>query len=427
MMPDPSRTPARPRSGRRRALACWLVWLLALAAPAAARAGNLTSLDELEDLRVLADQGSTRHVGQRNAVLAAARRPWRWGSVSGTFVTTLDGATKRCHPADDPAQIDFLKEGAPDAYAMVIASLVSTPPDPALAAAARTRVLDLTDTTGFHGFFGDDDSASNQCILDLAVSIPVWIETATLLAATPVWSDADRDAFARWLAVEVYPRVAWASRVRRNNWGAAGSAAASLVARYVDGRVSTLADPGPPGPQAIPPAEALRQHDAIQLERVGTSWRGDTECALVGIQPHGGIPDELRRGAAGCDGTFLPAADDPSHTYQTMHVELLVLHAEAQRRSGSTALYEARLADGAPAILQSILFVIANPTPGGRSWPWGTRTGTLAVAYRYYGDARLGRALDRSPSPFARGGRTLPYATLGPLRPTPPSISLQFE
>jgi hypothetical protein len=408
-----------------RVMACWLGLMFALFSPAAGWAGNLISLDELTELRLLADQGSTRHVAQRKAVLAAAQRPWRWGSVSGEFVTTLDGTTKRCHPTDDPAQIDFLKEGAPDAYAMVLGYLISTPPDPALAEEARARLLDLTDTTGFHGLFGDDASASNQCVLDLAVSIPVWIETATLLASTPVWTDADRNAFALWLAAEVYPRVAWASRVRRNNWGTAGSASASLVARYVDGIVFTLADPGPPGPTAITPAEAVRQHDAMQLERIGTSWRGDTECTLVGIQPHGGIPDELRRGAAGCDGTFLPADDDPSHTYQTMHVELLVLHAEAQRRNGSTALYDARLAGGTPAILQSILFVIANPTPGGRSWPWGIRTGTLAVAYRHYGDARLGRELDRSTSPNARGGRTLPYATLGPLRPTPPSISLQ--
>jgi hypothetical protein len=419
----PPRGPAHASSLSALARACGLSLAIACAPGTQAGAGNLTSPEELAQVRELVAL-NVEPLAQRHAALVvASQRPWRWGSVSGEFVTTLDGLKKRCHPASDSKQIDYLKNGAPDAYAKVLGYLTESQPDPMRVEEARARVLDLVDTRGFHGLLGNDLSASNQCVLDLALSIPVWIETAILLEATPVWTLADRRAFAEWLASQVYPRVAWASRVRRNNWGAAGSASASLIAGYVDGEVSTLAEPGLPERRALTPAEALREHDAIQLDRIGTVWRGDSGCSQVGIQPHGGIPDELRRGSAGCDARFLPDGDDASHTYQTMHVELLVLHAEAQRRRGKTNLFDAALANGTPALLQSILFVIGNPTPGGRSWPWGTRSGTLAVAYRYYNDSRIRRELDRDDASQERGGRTLPYAMLQPMRAEPRSLS----
>ena len=396
--------------------------LLAIALPAAAaRADNLISPGELAEIRALADQGIAPHAAQRTALEQAAARDWRWGSVSGEFVTTRSGTTKYCHPASDPTQVDYLKEGAPDAYARILAYRTMKSPAQAFAADARARVLDLVDTWGFRGLSGEDWSASNQCILELAISLPVWIETAQLLAGTPVWSEADRSAFGDWLARVAYPRVAWASRVRRNNWGAAGSAAAALIADYVDGLVTTLDEPWWSPARSLAPAQARTEHEAQQLARIGTSWRGDSDCPRVGIQSHGGIPDELRRGSAGCDATFLPQGDDSALTYQTMHVELLVLHAEAARRQGRSALFEARTPSGAPAILQSILFVIANGSPGGLSWPWGPRTGALAVAHRYYQDDRLAQELANSESPTARGGRTLPYAKLATPPPEPPS------
>ena len=277
-------------------------------------------------------------------------------------------------------------------------------------------MLDLVDTSGFHGL-GSDWSGENQCILELGVSIPIWIETALLLGETPVWKATDRAAFAGWLAEQVFPKVAWASRVRRNNWGAAGSLAASLVARYVNGVVPQLTEVAPSA-LTLSPAAAAQQHDAQQLLRIGTSWRGDSSCAVYGIQDHGGIPDELRRGAGGCNATFIPSATDTGLTYQTMQVELLVFHAEAMRRNGDLALYQAKTSQGAPAILQALLFVIANPT--GQSWPWeGSRWGTLITAASFYDNAALATAA-RADSTF-RGGRTLPYTriTARPVAPTP--------
>lgn len=388
--------------------------LLALAAgPTAARAGNLTSPAELEAVADSADRGVVAARDMRDAIHAAATVGWRWGSVSGSYVTTLQSGDKICHPANDPGRADYLKEGAPDAYAKALAYHLRAAPDAdarlALAAEARDRVLDLVDTEGFHGLLGQDWSGANQCILELAISVPVWIETAQLLEDTPVWDAADTRAFADWLAVEVYPKVAWASRVRRNNWGAAGSLSASLVARYLSPFSPDLLEVEPAA-RSLVPAAAWAEHEGMQLARIGTSWPGDSDCARYGIQDDGGIPDELRRGAGGCSASAIPSQSDAALSYQTMHVELLVLHAEALRRSGDDMLYAARTRAGDPAIRQAILFVIDNPS--GPSWSWGVRTGALHLAYRYYGDPRL-EAAAQAGSSF-RGGRTLPYARLTP-------------
>src|SRR6185503_2954528 len=271
----------------------------------------------------------------------------------------------------------------------------------------RSHVLDLVDTRGFRGLTGDY-TGDNQCVLDLSLSIPVWIETARLLEDTAVWSSADTAAFRGWLAVQVYPKVAWASRSRRNNWGAAGSLASDAIASYVNGGVATLEEYSPTR-LTLSPAQALSAHVAMQLSRVGSTWVGDAQCAKRGIQWHGGIPEELRRGSTGCDGTFL-VASDASRTYQMMHTELLVFHAEALRRRGDLSLYQAKTSQGAPAILQAVLFVVQNPS-GGTSWAWdSSRWGTLITAASFYNDTKL-RSLATADSTF-RGGRTLPYTRI---------------
>jgi len=396
-------------AGARRAIAATIVLTAATGISPVAHAGNLTTAHELASV-ALAAQSSASLARSLETLQNEAARSWRWGQVGGNYVTTLQGGAKACHPESAPAQVDYFKEGAPDAFAKALAYHLRTAPDEtsrlALAQEARQRVLDLVDTSGFHGL-GSDWSGENQCILELGVSIPIWIETALLLGETPVWKATDRAAFAGWLAEQVFPKVAWASRVRRNNWGAAGSLAASLVARYVNGVVPQLTEVAPSA-LTLSPAAAAQQHDAQQLLRIGTSWRGDSSCAVYGIQDHGGIPDELRRGAGGCNATFIPSATDTGLTYQTMQVELLVFHAEAVRRAGSRALFDAKTPAGASAIQRAILFVIANPS-GGPSWPWGPRTGALWLAARAYGSTQIARAAEGG---SFRGGRTLPYAAL---------------
>ncbi len=396
--------------------------MLLFGMPACASASALATAETLARFRSLANEGRSPYAEDRRALLAEADRDWRWGSLSGRMTTTLGLSGKACHPGDAPDQTRYLRNGASDALAMVIAYLVAEQPKPEHATQARDRVLELVQTSGYVGLLEVDYSGGNQCILELAISLPVWIETAELLASTPFWKASHEAAFARWLAEHAYPKVAWASRVRRNNWGAAGSAAASAIARYVDGKIEILREHAPSA-RALPPAEAASEHDAMQLARIGTEWRGDGECARVGIQAHGGIPDELRRGAAGCEGSFIPSEDDPGRAYQTMHVEHMLLHAESLRVRGDTSLFEAKATTGAPALLQAILFVIDNPTKDGSSWPWGDRTGALRIAERYYGDARLTAELERSDVGF-RGGRSLPYTRILLGRPAPPALLL---
>lgn len=367
--------------------------------------GTLTSAAELAAYRAAADAGSSPQQENRTRLLVDAREAWAWGSVSGAIGTTGTLSAKKCQPLSGASGADYLLEGSADAYAQAIGSVLAR--DESLARESRTHVLDLVDTTGFRGLtseYGGD----NQCILDLALSIPVWIETARLLEDTAVWSGADTAAFRAWLAIQVYPKVAWASRVRRNNWGAAGSLAADAIASYVAGGVTALQEYAP-ARLTLAPAQALAAHAGMQLSRVGSSWAGDAQCAKRGIQWHGGIPEELRRGATGCDGSYL-VANDSAGTYQMMHAELLVFHAEALRRRGDLSLYQAKTSQGQPAILQALLFVVQNPA-GGTSWPWSSsRWGTLITAASFYDHAKLA-SLARGDSMF-RGGRTLPYTRI---------------
>lgn len=381
---------------------------LGLATATRARAASLTSLAELAELRQLADAGVEPTRTLRDKLLAEARRAWRWGRPEGRMISSRREGRKRCHPELLPEATETLVEGGADTYAMVLGYHLSG--DEELARNAQRHVLDWIGTHGFEAPGSSDYSGRNQCVLELAVSVPAWIEAASLLEGTPGWGAQEKRAFQRWLASEVYPKVAWASRVRRNNWGAAGSLAAMLVADYVDGSVDSLVERAP-APLEPTPREAVAAHREMQLARIRTEWRGDSRCAHAGIQAHGGIPDELRRGSAGCDGTRIRRLDDGSYSYQTMHVQSLVFHAEALRRRGDSSLFDARSPGGAPAILQAILFVIDNPTPGARSWPWrSSARGTLVVAGRYYGDPRLVEEGDRDGT--FRGGRLLPYAPL---------------
>jgi hypothetical protein len=149
------------------------VWVLAAAA-AHASPGTLTSAAELAVVRAAADAGRSPAKEDRDRLLADARKTWAWGSVSGTYGTIDNAGSKQCSPTNGVG-VSYLLEGAPDAYAQVIGAHLSG--DTSLASQARAHVLDLIDTTGFTGLSGDYN-ANNQCILDLSLAIPVWIETA---------------------------------------------------------------------------------------------------------------------------------------------------------------------------------------------------------------------------------------------------------
>jgi hypothetical protein len=384
-----------------------------LAATSTGFADPLREAAELDRFGFFAAAGLEPWAALNERLVGDSQRPWRWGWPSDRFVTTRNAdGHKTCHPADDPTLTDFIKNGASDVYARALALRTNGPTRGVEQGAfeARMLLMKLAATHGFEGLGKEKFSGDNQCVLDLATAVPVWISAAELLDEAGVLTFSERLSFAWWLGREVYPLAAWAGRTRRNNWGAAGSLAARMIARYVE-PLRPLLKEYSPEPHYVFAGDAVQEHDRVQLDRMGTHWPGDSRCPHFGIQSHGGIPDELRRGAAGCQGSALPSEDDPGLTYQTMHVALLVFHAEVLRLEGDASLYELRTESGAPALLQAILFVIDHPE-GGPSFDWGFRTSALRFAHRYYGDPRLAAQIEANAHLGFRGGRILPYGQI---------------
>jgi hypothetical protein len=343
----------------------------------------LTSIDELQHIRRMAywrgDRGIEPYQSLVREFLAQAGSPDRWthGKAGGEFTSNGDV----CVSEESPDGDRFINQqgGAQGVYQKMIAYYLTQNID--YARIAREKILEATTT---YGFGGSEYSGSNQCILYLAFAIPLWIQAADLLEGSPIWTDADRTTFQAWLRDQVYPKVAWASRVRRNNWGSAGSLSASMIGDYLTNTNMTLIEHAPEY-RELTPLEAYNEHNDMQLQRMNTVWKGDSRCDIWGIQPYGGIPDELRRGITGCEDLYLDDNDD-SFVYQITQIESLVFHAEFLRRRGDYRIYTNVNNDGSGSLLKAILYIIDNPIRPDHSYPWEAyRTGVLSVAYYFYG------------------------------------------
>ena len=358
--------------------------------------GYLTTPQELTAIRNLAAQGVEPYKYNVDRLLRDAGDPLKWdyGTVGGS----IQAVSGDCYsPTNTKWDLYFAENyGAQEVYRKMIAYYLSG--NIAYARNAREKILDLTDTFDFGG---EVYSGNNQCILELGFALPVWIQAADLLAGTSVWSASDKLNFQRWLAQQAYPKVAWASRVRTNNWGAAGSLVASLIADYVYGSGLNLNEVSPTR-ITLTPAQAYVQHNDMQVKRMTGALKGDSQCAIWGIQWYGGIPDETRRGATGCNGQWI-VAQDQSLSYQTLHVEILVYHAEFLLRRGSDLLYK----DG--RILKAIKFVVNNPV--GVSVPWIDYRKSLMFVANYYYDSTTLRTSALSLETF-KGGGVIPYGKL---------------
>lgn len=358
--------------------------------------GYLTTIQELEEMRELADRNVQPYKKNVHRLLRDAGHPneWEFGTVWGE----IDADKSRCYTSVNYRWDLFLSEnyGAQEVYRKAVAYHLSG--DVRYARSARDLIIDLTDT---YSYGGNLYSGDNTCIIKLAFSIPVWIMAADLLEGTSAWTWEDKDRFQNWLAEQVYPKVAWASRSRANNWGSSGSLSAAMIADYMADRNFRLTETMPEA-RTLSPGQAYREHNQLQLDRMTGVFEGDAQCRNSGIQWYGGIPEELRRGSTGCNGRWL-FRDDSALTYQTIHVEHLVLHAEFLLRRGDTRLYDNGL------ILKAIKFVVANPFNRSRDW-LDFRKGTLFVAYAYYRDRALFNSAIKLDT-FKAGG-TIPYAPL---------------
>lgn len=341
-----------------------------LQASGAAR-GYLTTPQELAIIRQKSDTNQQPYAGNVQELLSAVGSPSKW-DTNYVFTSNSVSCTET-YPS-------YLSQGSRLTYGKTLAYHLTG--NTAYADDAINRIMGLTSTTSWGG---SSYSGSNQCILDLSWYVPHFIMAADLLEGYSGWTATKKTTFQTWLASEVYKKVSWASRVRINNWGSGGSVAAAMIADYLNGTSLTLSEVSPSS-VTLTPAQAYVQHTQRQRDRMNTVWAGDSQCSIHGIQSHGGIPDELRRGTTGCTGTYILTADK-SLSYQMTHPESLVLHAEVALRRGDHSLYDNLNSDGTGSLKQSLLFVIDNPT---KSYDWEpAKKAMLHVANRYYDNSAI--------------------------------------
>ncbi len=369
-----------------------LMWLLLLSsmvcmlsgfktarpAPSRNSRGYVTTPGELA---TVAEKASRHQQPYQNAVddlVRFARSPnyWPFGSIRGE-----QGCSETLEP-------EFLGNGSPLIEAKAMAFHLTG--DKEYAAAVREKLLQLPSTFGYGG---NNYSGSNQCILNLSWYVPGFIIAADLIEGYESWSESDKRSFQRWLANEVYPKVEWASDVRSNNWGAAGSATAAMIADYlVDYPEDLRSRTG----KKVTVADAYRTARQRQIDRFdGNSYMDNYGCKTAfgqGIRPDGGIPWELVRGTSGCDARWIKDLDK-SWTYMQTFMQGAVMHAELLLRRGDASLYNNETRTGAGSLLRAIHFLIENPA--GKSVPWKEPNGkqTLELTYRYYRDPAMAEQL----------------------------------
>lgn len=301
---------------------------------------------------------------------------WPYGNIVGAI---------QCSRTFEPA---YLGKGSPLVEAKALVYRLTG--DQRYAADVRKHLLELTGTFGYGG------QRWSQCVVNLSWYVPGWIIAADLIEDYPGWNSSDKLKFQQWLATNVYPKTDWASDVRSNNHGSAGSAASAIIADYLaDSGVSLVDRNG----EAITPGDAYQKAKQRQLDRMnGNAYmRHEPGCPardlLTGIRPDGGIPWELARGSAGCEGTWAEQKDG-AWTYQQTHIESTVLHAELLLRRGDSSLYNNMTSTGAGSIRNAINFIIHNPSDPKRSLDWyPSHLSTLEFAYRYYRDQYMAEQL----------------------------------
>jgi hypothetical protein len=378
--------------------------------------GYLTTPQELVEIAAKAGEGVEPYRSAVRQVVKFADTPeyWPYGTISG-----WQDATSAKEP-------EFLGRGDTLVYAKALTYHLNN--DPRYAAKVRELLLDLTDT---YGWGGETYSGSNNCILNLSRAIPAWIAAADLISEYPLWSAEDKLQFQQWLSTEVFKKVKWASDSRSTNWGTAGSAAAAYSADYVAS--SGLLLPDHRGVQ-LTSREAYLEAKQRQIDRMrGNTYMYNSVCSTqtVGIRADGGIPTELGRGSAGCDGRWIVDLDS-SWTYQMSYLEGVIAQAELLLRRGDNTLYEYIAADGHGSLKRAVDFIVNNPNDSSKSVDWASgRLPQLELVYRYYRDPVVAHQLGIGGSKRYVGGKssiTLYWTTLthgfavGETPGTPPTV-----
>jgi len=359
--------------------------------------GFLTTTSELDDIRLRALNNEPPHSDNVRDVLVEAEKAWPYPNHGVSYTTTTVNGAKLCHRENDSVNRErVLHSAAQLIYGKVLAFYFTR--EGIYAKEARDLIKELTQSDGFKYVNGVVTyNGANQCSLALSWLVPLLIESAILLEGYPGWTDWHKNELQYWLAVEVYPLTAAISRTRKNNWGNAASFASWSIGHYLN----NIQDTDPdfrleefyPQRLSLLPRSAKYQHGEMQLKRIGNEWAGDSQCADFGVQSHGGIPDELRRGPDGeCTDLFLRSNNNAQYSYQQKTISNLVYHAEALKRHGHPRhkLYELELNSDVETLLQAIHFVVQNPHSSDHSYDWEFwQIGTLRVANRTFNNSVL--------------------------------------
>lgn len=128
--------------------------------------------------------------------------------------------------------------------------------------------MDLTDTYGYRNEEHNDFHWGAQGILNLAREGKHYIHAADFLEGGTGWTQKNKLKYQIWLRDVMYPKVAWASRTRKNNWGVAASFSAALIAYYIMAQEQWQLTEISPTPQKMSLMEAFKSHNAYQLGRL---------------------------------------------------------------------------------------------------------------------------------------------------------------
>jgi hypothetical protein len=322
-----------------------------------------------------------------------------WPSLTGEIVVKRSAS----HP------IQLSASGGKLVYGTAIAWHITR--DAKYAKLSRQLILDLTDTYGYRDFNRDKFHYGSQGILNLARGGTPYIFAADLLEGWEGWSEDDKLTYQIWLRDVQYPKVAWASRYRKNNWGVAGSFSAAAIAFYLMDHPDWLLKEFNPFEINLSPQDAFNAHNTLQIKRQNTSeeWKMDAKTFLWGIQSNGAIPEEIRRGNDPVDGDYLPSEGSGTH-YTMTYIEHLTAHAEFLHQRGDNSLYENCEPDGSGSLLQAYLFVIDNPL-GSHCFTIDRRN-ALYIAYSYYKHPALLRSIKACGKSNIAGQRLALYGRL---------------
>lgn len=366
--------------------------------------GILVSTMELSKIKEMAASGIEPHstnvtifLGYIDSLMQASSA---WPPLKKEVIIT-DRSSK------DPVQLS--SDGGKLAYGTALAWHLTGNKD--YAEKAKTLILDLSRTYGYRNAEHHDFHWGAQGILNLARGGTPYIYAADLLEGWTGWAEKDKLQYQIWLRDVMYPKVAWASRTRKNNWGVAASFSAALISYYLMDRKEWLLTEISPITQKLSPKAAFKSHNQYQLGRLKTSldWKMDAKVALWGILPNGAIPEEIRRGEDPIDGDHLPS--NGSGTGYTMtHIEHLTAHAEFLKRLGDNSLYDQVENDGSASLFQAYMYVINNPIKSHCFTK--NRINALYMAYNHYKDMAILNSLKECGPGNISGQRLALYGRL---------------